>query len=301
MNCIICGKNEFKLKGKPIYEPKLKESLADKNFKVVSCRNCGLVQLIPDANEILEQIKNFYEGNYFSENLTEWWENKRSQDRNERLKYLNRFTSAKITRFLDIGCGTGDVLNTAAGAFSSVHGQDIFDNVDATKLKIPKSNIFIGMLDDAGYKDNEFEGIYLDSVLEHVVNPVEFLMEIKRILSPGGCLYIGVPNEYSVDGFFKKLIFKCLYPGVSSVIDPFRNPYHVIGFSKKSLRVLCGKCGLKIIYLQTIGGTYEFRKHSVKSFAFWKTLIFWPFYVIGVLFNNAFYIEAYIQKFEAGF
>jgi hypothetical protein len=122
------------------------------------------------------------------------------------------------------------------------------------------------------------------------------LSDIKRILARGGCLYIGVPNEFSLDNFIKGLIFRIFKPGISPKIDPFRKPYHINGFSKKALRLLVEKCGLKINYLRTFGGVDEFRKFHITSVVFWKTLAFWPLYATGKLFNNAFYIEAYVTK-----
>jgi ubiquinone/menaquinone biosynthesis C-methylase UbiE len=293
---MICGEKSTNLQGKPRYEAKIEPALINNKFKIVSCCNCGFTYLVPDINEITTHIQAFYDNDYFKNSPTKYWKNRRNEHREERLKKMENFADVKIETFLDIGCGEGDMLNAAAERYPHVYGQDITNNMNLKKLKIPKDNIFIGPLKEIGFKDNMFEAIYLDSVLEHVTDPVEFLSEIKRILSPGGCLYIGVPNEFSLDNWFKSLIFTILKPRISPKIDPFRNPYHMIGFSKRALRLLIEKCGLKANYLRTFGGVNEFRKYHITSFAFWKTLAFWPIYAIGRLFNNAFYIEAYLTK-----
>ena len=53
----------------------------------------------------------------------------------------------------------------------------------------------------------------MDSVLEHIINPIEALNELKRILKPGGILFFIVPNEDSLINSFIKIF------GVSSKIS----------------------------------------------------------------------------------
>jgi SAM-dependent methyltransferase len=43
------------------------------------------------------------------------------------------------------------------------------------------------------FSDQEFDSVVVNEVFEHVFNPVEFLMEIKRVLKPGGMLLMTVP------------------------------------------------------------------------------------------------------------
>lgn len=295
MDCIICGGNDIKVQGNPRYESQIGHSSRNQSFKIVSCALCGFTFVKPCIHEVDRDVQASYDSRYFEAHQTAFWKKKRHGHRDERLRRMEKFSEISISTFLDVGCGEGDMLNSAQERYPLVYGQDIFDNV-SMESRIQKDHIYIGSLKSAGYKDGMFDAIYVDSVLEHVVNPAEFLLVIKRILCQGGCLYVAVPNEFSLDNFVRSIIFSMFKPGVSPKIEPFRKPYHIIGFSKKSLRLLAEKCGLKVKYLRTFGGTYEFRKYSIKSFAFWVTLAFWPLYALGGLFNNAYYIEAYLTK-----
>lgn len=68
------------------------------------------------------------------------------------------------------------------------------------------------------FKDNQSEIIYSDQVMEHLVSPVNFLCEVKRILKPNGTLILGVPNiEYRHE-------------------SAYYNPVHFNYYNKKSLR-----------------------------------------------------------------
>lgn len=43
------------------------------------------------------------------------------------------------------------------------------------------------------FQDGEFDSIVVNEVFEHVFNPAQFLMEINRVLKPGGMLLMTVP------------------------------------------------------------------------------------------------------------
>ena len=43
------------------------------------------------------------------------------------------------------------------------------------------------------FPDCEFDGIVVNEVFEHVFNPNEFMMEVSRVLNPGGMMLMSVP------------------------------------------------------------------------------------------------------------
>jgi 2-polyprenyl-3-methyl-5-hydroxy-6-metoxy-1,4-benzoquinol methylase len=76
------------------------------------------------------------------------------------------------------------------------------------EAKIPEIKFIKSSLLDANLQENYFDFIYVDSVVEHVLNPVEYLTKIKSLLRPGGVIYIGIPNEDCLSNSIRKLIFK---------------------------------------------------------------------------------------------
>ncbi len=111
------------------------------------------------------------------------------------------------------------------------------------------------MIDKESYAPESFDLIYVDSVLEHVTNPAEYMSHLKTFLVPGGVIYLTIPNE---DALPLKLIDfiqqKVRGRKTTSRIMPFAEPYHIIGFSKKSILQLANKVDLRVTEL--------FRSHS---------------------------------------
>ena len=73
---------------------------------------------------------------------------------------------------------------------------------DPTKFDFiaPKSQLYDYVIADANFnlpfRDNAFESATMIHVIEHLRCPYTTLMEIKRVLKPGGSLIIVTPNSY---------------------------------------------------------------------------------------------------------
>ena len=138
---------------------------------------------------------------------------------------------------------------------------------------------------------------YLDSVLEHVLNPKEYLLKINSILKVGGVVYIGVPNEDCMFNDIRKLLFQLLgMKDISEKIKPFDSPYHVIGYNKESLEFIFNKTNLKTKFMRNFGRKFEFLSHNTSQRGFWIGLFLLPIEFIGNILNRDVYYEAYISK-----
>jgi SAM-dependent methyltransferase len=84
-------------------------------------------------------------------------------------------------------------------------------------------------LDDPG----PFDVIVMSQVLEHALEPVQWLNKASRLLAPGGVLAVGVPN----------------FGGVYRVLgdrDPFiAPPFHLNYFTPDSIRIAFERAGLQ--------------------------------------------------------
>jgi len=72
-----------------------------------------------------------------------------------------------------------------------VFKEEIYDDVD-------------GIVADAKglpFKDESFQGITCNDVIEHIEEPQVVLAEINRVLSPNGSAVVTVPSMYKLDGF----------------------------------------------------------------------------------------------------
>jgi SAM-dependent methyltransferase len=135
-------------------------------------------------------------------------------------------------------------------------------------------------------------------VVEHVLNPFEYLTKIKSLLRPGGVIYIGVPNEDCLFNSIRKLMFRIAgNKNESEKIKPFDIPYHVIGFNDYSLQYFFDKVGVVILQKRNIGRKFDFLSYPITSRAFWLSLFFlFPVEYPGKWLKKDIYFEAYLTK-----
>ena len=68
---------------------------------------------------------------------------------------------------------------------------------DLIKTQLPKVHIKNCLFEDFN-PERKFDNIILGHVLEHVADPVELLMRVKKWLTPSGMVFVAVPNAHSL-------------------------------------------------------------------------------------------------------
>ena len=108
-----------------------------------------------------------------------------------------RYKLPKGSKILDLGCGRGEFL----GGFirCGLNGYGV-DQSAIAKSICPEAEIVQSDLENEPlpYNDNYFDVIYSKSVLEHFYYPEKLVMEIYRVLKPGGLVMTMVPDWESV-------------------------------------------------------------------------------------------------------
>ncbi|MBI5885811.1 MAG: class I SAM-dependent methyltransferase [Deltaproteobacteria bacterium] len=99
---------------------------------------------------------------------------------------------------LDIGCGTGVFLDSAAKAGFEPWGID-FDgkNIEAARSRYGLDRVYCLSVADIKerFGSNKFNVVTFFEVLEHLDSPTRFLEDLKGLLSPGGLIVLSVPNR----------------------------------------------------------------------------------------------------------
>ncbi len=107
-------------------------------------------------------------------------------------------------RLLDLGCGTGFLLDLAHDLFTRL------DGVDATRAMLDRvdlspGNIVLheGVVEHLPFEDATFDVVTAYSFLDHLADHRPVLAEASRVLKPGGKLYVDlIPNRSFWRGIF---------------------------------------------------------------------------------------------------
>ena len=110
------------------------------------------------------------------------------------LRLVDRVGSSRL---LDIGCGTGFVIELLADTFDEIDGIDptraMLDQVDVSAGNI---TLHEGTAEALPFADGSFDLVTAYSVFHHLADHRPALAEAARVLRPGGMLYVDLePNR----------------------------------------------------------------------------------------------------------
>jgi ubiquinone/menaquinone biosynthesis C-methylase UbiE len=138
----------------------------------------------------------------------------------EKIKDLLQLTNDDY--FLDIGCGSGYLLNQAACKRGI--GVDISDLMVKTAWENCKNNgkkfIIQSDAENLPFKNKSFNKIVSTEVIEHIPHPKALLKEIGRISKHDTVIVITIPNEKYIN-LIKNVLFSLR---VNKLL--FRKSYH---------------------------------------------------------------------------
>lgn len=184
VSCDLCGADDTKL----LFKAKERDWGTGEFFNIVCCNKCGLVYLNPRPDK--DEIKKYYP-------LETWPRAKEKIDfeaatiNNQPWRKIMKLRTARLLKYiengriLDVGCGDGFFLKYLEERGCEVYGVEPGEVASKYAREILKLNVFTGNLKDTGYQDNQFDAVSMYAVFEHLPNPYETLMEIKRILKMG--------------------------------------------------------------------------------------------------------------------
>lgn len=247
INCPICGSNAYKR----INTCKITQEDADipeKALDMVRCRGCGLIFVNPQPRFTQQQTQKLYDREYFNKGYMKFYDANTDSvlQSNEPFSYrLDLIEKHKRPgRILDIGSATGSFLNLARSRGWQACGVELSDYAADLAIKKYNLNVFRGSLEEAQFKDDDFDVVCASDIIEHVNDPQGFLQEIHRILTNDGLLYLAFPNTGSFYYKFFGLIARYNYRNY------FLLPYHLYHFSPSTINLLLNKTGFDIFKLK---------------------------------------------------
>jgi 2-polyprenyl-3-methyl-5-hydroxy-6-metoxy-1,4-benzoquinol methylase/RimJ/RimL family protein N-acetyltransferase len=199
----------------------------------------------PSPNE----LKEYYEEKYHQENSHA----KEQGDTDEEITYLKNkieqkhhlfsglLDNLKSRSLLDIGCGQGYCLSYFDKRGWRVLGLDFSDygllnHNPGQAANLKKGDIYdnIKMLHK---QQKQYDVIWIDNVLEHVLDPLRLLTDCFSLANDNGILIIEVPNDFSI------IQFELKNRGI--IKDDFwvAVPDHISYFNRNGLCNLCSESG----------------------------------------------------------
>jgi SAM-dependent methyltransferase len=221
-------------------------------FNLVRCGVCGLIYYRNRPGP--EEINQFYPSEYLpyrkaiqdERSIFIRWARFRNINKRRQLVEKAVFQSQK--RILDVGCSTGIFLDSMRRAGWETQGIEI--NPDAAqyaRLRLGL-NVITGQLKDNDFENESFDAVTFWDVLEHTFDPKNSLIEVHRLLKPGGVVAMTLPHWESLD----RRLFGKQWIG----FDP---PRHLYIFTTPVLRDLMQRTGFTPITMRSgLGGYYTF-------------------------------------------
>lgn len=207
------------------------------------CTRCGHVYLTRRYSEkIIGESYLGYRQRYPDEFLRDET-NPISQLAEKRIGFLKRHIPASSVRsVLEIGCGYGHFLHLMCDVPIKVGVEPSHEQVSFARSVFGLKHIIEGMFDKSLHISGSrpasgFEAVCAFHVLEHIVNPVDFIERMRVQLRPGGYLFLALPNLFTLSSDLIELYFIC------------RN-WHVHSFSPVTLTQLLEMNGFRVLAIE---------------------------------------------------
>lgn len=116
---------------------------------------------------------------------------------------LNKFIDLQNCTLLDIGTGSGHIINNLSKKCKKAFSVDLYDE------RMIKSGYSFKKVDNEvlPFEDNAFDVVVSNHVIEHVPNQPLHISEIHRVLKKNGILYLATPNKFWITDPHHKLPF----------------------------------------------------------------------------------------------
>lgn len=250
--CVIC-----KNKTNTEYSSGI-DYISGEKFLLMRCVDCDLVTTDFDFKK--DNLTDYYGSQYYGNRKSS------SEDMINNLRMAEVFRivrSDKKRSLLDIGCGNGSFFMKFRKVGWPAFGTEVAppDHLRSGAREF----IYKGDLPDNNFKDESFEVVTMWHSLEHIINPLEYLCEVRRILTTNGYFIAEVPNFKS----WQSIIFKKNWFHLDV-------PRHLIHFSPEGLALVAQKSGFRDVkvksgsliyqlygYLQSVLNVFSRRKNML--------------------------------------
>jgi len=213
-------------------------------YTYLRCPACQTLFIKEVPQQTLQEI---YPGNYYSFSQNAGRSIFTLKNKWDRLFYqsiLKKIT-AELLSVLDIGGGTGEVLDVLKNADKRIGYTEVVDIDSNSKAAAEKKgHVYTHATIESYQTDKKFDVILLLNIIEHISNPAQMIEKAGSMLADGGMIIIKTPNADSLDA---RLFRKSYWGGLHC-------PRHWIIFTDDSFKQMMQPSRLKIKALKFTQG-----------------------------------------------
>ena len=231
--CIICGSKDYQILLIHRNDQFIQRvGSCQYQIRMVVCKECGLVFQNPplDANTLAE----IYSCKFRAGTPSEKYFGIIYPDAQEKIQWIeNHLPKAGKRKVLDIGSSAGVLLNMFQKRQWDAFGVEPSLSFAQYSRKKYGLNVETGFFGETIFPGIRFDLIVISHVLEHIPDPINFLIIAGKKLRDNGHLFIEVPD-------IRRPKIKVLY-------SSFFASTHLYLFSLSTLKMILAKAGFKII------------------------------------------------------
>lgn len=236
--CLLCGG----LRHRPVFD--------EFGIDILRCEECGHLFSSYPADPHYDEFwgDEVADGGHF------YWSQARIRMHEV---FFRRFMAGTSGRLLDMGCGLGFFLRSAASYTGwEAYGCEISPAaVRYAREKLGLENVICGRLEEVDLPQESFDIITMWDVLDHIPQPDALLRRCHALLRPGGICFIRTPN---VTVQLLRARLKRLVLGTRPSLAYMMARDHCHQYSMDSIRRLLGRDGfldVDFVHLPPIGAT----------------------------------------------
>jgi protein O-GlcNAc transferase len=211
--------------------------------RIVQCRRCSLIFADPfpfplDHHKLYGDPSKYFVGHD---------EEAKVEGYRELVGKIRQRTGREKPSILDVGSGRAELVRAALReGCDDVVGLE-FAAAMIAHAKTHGIELIAETIEDYAKRANRvFDAVVMNAVLEHVYDPDSMIKAARGLLRDGGILYVDVPRDPNL--LTELVRFANRARGSRAVINisPTWPPYHVFGFTERSLGALLRKHGFTL-------------------------------------------------------
>lgn len=217
-------------------------TVKDRQWHVAKCRSCKLVFTDPPPNEA--DIQSFYWEDYHSDLRQPGASEKIFGEKfDSYCEWLLRYL--KPGRSLDVGCATGLFVKKLQDRGFQAEGHEanaLSANWGSAHYGV---TIHVGFFDPGVSQLGTYDLITLCDVLEHALNPLEYLRSLREALRPGGHVMVTFPHIWSAESLYYRALSKLFRR--DWLWQSCHVPYHTWEFTPYTARCVFERAGFRLV------------------------------------------------------